>query len=109
MKGRAFAVVADLERLKAANLRGYRRRRIHCPPGLKLLRFSDFFFAPRTHSLVLEPVIRDLQEEHIAALAYGRFWKARYIHLRGCVAFWSAVSAQMSSTVVKIVLKGIGV
>ncbi len=62
------------------------------PPGHRLLRFAEFAFAHRDFRLVLEPVVRDLRQEYLAALAAGRRWKARWVRLRGTWAFWSAVA-----------------
>ena len=63
------------------------------PPGHRLLRFAEFAFPRRDYRLVLEPVVRDLRAEYLAALAAGRRWKARWVRLRGTWAFWSAVGA----------------
>ena len=58
---------------------------------------------------MLEPTIRDLQDEYNEALSENRRSKARYVRLRGYCGFWSAVSAQCSGSVVKILLKAVGV
>ena len=63
------------------------------PPGHRLLRFAEFAFSRRDYRLVLEPVVRDLRAEYLAALAVGRRWKARWVRLRGTWAFWSAAAA----------------
>ena len=61
------------------------------PPGHRLLRFAEFVFSRRDYRLVLQPVVRDLRAEYLAALAAGRRWKARWTRLRGSWAFWAAV------------------
>ncbi len=82
-----------------------RRRRIHRPPGFKLQAFADFFFSRKTYEIVLEPVLRDLQDEHIEALAEDQLWKARWVRIRGTWSFWAAALAQTPLSVVKWVLK----
>ncbi len=82
---------------------------VHGLPGFKLLGVAEFLFSPKTCTNVLEPIIRDLQDEHNEALAALRLWKARYVRMRGYCAFWCAVSAQTSSSLVKLLLKALGV
>ncbi len=86
-----------------------RRPKIHRPSGFKLLAIAEFSCKRKTYAKVFEPIIRDLQDEHNEALAANRLWKARYVRMRGYCAFWSAVWAQMSSSLVKFVLKAINV
>jgi len=74
---------------------------VHRSPGWGLLRFAEWFFSERTFRRVLLPTIRDLQNEHIEALAEDRVWKARWVRLRGSMAFWSAVMAQVPVSVAR--------
>ena len=46
-------------------------------PGWQLLRLSSWVFSPKIVTSILEPTIRDMQDEHMAALAEGRPNKAR--------------------------------
>ncbi len=76
-------------------------KRILRPPGFKLQAFADLFFSPKTYGNVLEPVLRDLQAEHMEALAEGRPRKARWVHIRGTWSFWAAVVAQLPVSLLK--------
>lgn len=75
--------------------------RVYRPPGFKLLALADFWFSRRTYTEILEPTLRDLQDEHIEALAVGRFGKARWVALRGYCSFWSAVIALAPVSLIK--------
>ena len=83
--------------------------RIESPPGFKILAFSEFFFSSNTHRKVLEPIIRDLQDEYIEALAERRTWKSRYVCLRGYASYWSAMWVHLSGSVVRKILTALGV
>src|SRR5579859_4053637 len=56
--------------------------RLHKPPASTLGRFSRWVFSPRTFTLVLEPVLSDLQHDLYKALAEKRPIKARWVQLR---------------------------
>ena len=84
------------------------KQRIRRPPGFKLLGIAEFFSPPETYANVFEPVIRDFQDEQLKALAKNRPWKASFVQVRGYASFWSAVSAQISSSLVKVLKKAIG-
>ncbi len=75
------------------------------PPGHRLLRFAEFACSRRDYRLVLEPVIRDLRHEYLAALAAGRRWKARWVRLRGTWAFWAAAVGLLPLPVVDWLLR----
>ncbi len=85
------------------------RPKLHRSPGFKLLALAEFLFSRKIYKKVLQPIIRDLQDEHLEALAAHRLWKARYVRLRGYCAFWSAVWAQFSGSLVRKLLKALGV
>lgn len=76
-------VFSDLVRLAI----GWLASRLYGPPGLSLLHFTQFFLTRKCHSVVLQPTIRDLQDEYYEMLAEGRKWTARWVHLRGCWIF----------------------
>ncbi len=75
------------------------------PPGHRMLRFAEFVFSRRDFSLVLEPVVRDLRQEYLAALAKRRLWKARWVRLRGTWAFWSAVAGLLPLSIFSFLFK----
>ncbi len=91
-------------------LRFWRQReaRIIRPIGYRLLSAADFLFSRKTNSKVLVPIIRDLQDEHTEALAEGRLWKAHYVQTRGYYAFWIAIGALWSGSLIRRFLMAIG-
>ncbi len=82
-------------------LKGRATEPIHRAPGFKLRAFAEFFFSPKTYEKVLEPVLRDLQDEHMEALAEGQIGKARWVRIRGTCSFWAAVAAQLPTSLIK--------
>ncbi len=87
------------------NAKQIHRPQLHRPPGFRLQRFAEFFFLRKTCGNVLEPVIRDLQDEHMEALAEGRTVKARWVRIRGTWSFWAAVVAQTPVSLIKWLFK----
>ncbi len=75
--------------------------RIHRPPGFKLQGTAASFFSRKTNLDVFEPVIRDLQDEHMKALAQGRLRKAQWVRVRDTWSFWAAVAAQLPTSLLK--------
>ncbi len=94
----------------AARSRRVARRaaRLLRPPGFRLLALASFWCSRSTYELVLEPIVRDLQEEVMEALAAGRVWKARWMRLRGTWAFWSAVAGLAPASTLKWLLQRLG-
>jgi len=91
-----------------------RRRRdyIHRPAGWKLYGMAEFVFSGKTVTHILGPIIRDLQDEHIEALAeYERtqskipLWKSRWVLTRGYWSFWAAVFTQTPISLIKWIFK----
>ena len=78
-----------------------RQRRIHYPPGSRLLGLADFIFSGKTFSVVFEPIVTDLRDEYIEAYGHERLWKARWVQIRGYWSFWSAVFAQVPLSLLK--------
>ncbi len=89
---RALQQVAELAEQQA---RPTEPLKIHRPPGFALLSVAEILFSRRIRAEVLEPTIRDLQQEHLEALAAGRLSQARWIVYRGYWSFWSTVVAQI--------------
>ncbi len=75
--------------------------RIYRPPGFKLQDFAEFWYSPKTNENILEPVLRDLQDEHMEALVEGRPRKAQWVRIRGTWAFWAATVAQLPTSLIK--------
>lgn len=78
--------VEDYALLERQNQRG-----ISSPPGTTLSLIADFFSSKKTRKLILTPIIADMQEEYFDALMADRIWKARWVRIRGCCAFWQAL------------------
>lgn len=64
--------------------------RVSSPPGTTLSSIADFFSSKKTRKLILTPIIADMQEEYFDALMADRIWKARWVRIRGCCAFWQS-------------------
>jgi hypothetical protein len=61
------------------------------PPGMLLDSIAEFLCSRRTYTEVFVQVIGDLREEHAAALAEGRIWKARWVRVRATLGFAEAM------------------
>jgi hypothetical protein len=85
--------------------RSYKPLQIIPSPGWRLRIMSESLFSCRTNELVLEPILKDLQEEHFEALHANRLRKARWVCFRGYYSFWSAVFSQLPISAVKMVYK----
>jgi hypothetical protein len=57
-------------------------------PGARLRSIAARFFDPSTMERLIDPVIADLQCEHADAMRRGHIWRARWIRVAGCIAFW---------------------
>lgn len=81
-------IMRFLYRLKAivAN-----RRTVSLPPGTNLLNIAKFVYSKKTLERLFNQIVFDMREEHLEALAAGDIWHARWIHLRGNVAFLTTV------------------
>lgn len=66
-----------------------------------LLKIGGFVFSPEVVSMVIQPTCQDLLEEYDQARAEGRPWKARWVRGRGYWSFWSAVAAQLTTSLMK--------
>jgi hypothetical protein len=53
------------------------------PPGDMLAQVAKFLLTPNAYKKYVEPVIADMQQEYIDAIAARHTWHARYIVLRG--------------------------
>jgi hypothetical protein len=64
--------------------------RITRAPGTYVLNISEFLFSPKTLTMMVNPIIADMQGEYFEALAAGRRYKAICVCVRG---YWSLVKA----------------
>jgi hypothetical protein len=80
------------------------QQRIHRSPGFGLRRFARWFFAPKTVSAILEPVLSDMQVEFIEALAAKRPAKARWVQIRGYWTFWQHVALQIPVSITHLLV-----
>jgi hypothetical protein len=60
-------------------------------PGARLRSIATRVFDPSTMEQLIDPVIADLQCEHADAMRRGHMWRARWIRVAGCIAFWKVV------------------
>jgi hypothetical protein len=82
---------ALLSLLSAKKKAGRDKRHVVIPPGSKLLTIAEFFYSKKTYTLRFKPIVADMQQEYFEALYEKRVWKARWIHIRGCWGFISAM------------------
>lgn len=73
-------------------------------PGFGLHRLAEFLCSARTFKHIVEPVIADMQHEHIEALRAGRWVKARWIQWRGYGSFWVTVFLQLPISLGRLML-----
>jgi hypothetical protein len=57
-------------------------------PGERLRALGARLFDRSTTERLIDPVIADLQCEHAEAMRHGRTWRARWIRIASCIAFW---------------------
>jgi hypothetical protein len=57
-------------------------------PGTRLRALAARLFDRSTIDRLIDPAIADLQFEHAEAMRDGRAWRARWIAVAGCAAFW---------------------
>ena len=81
---------------------------IKAPPGYKLLAFAQFLYSKKSYTIIFEPIVSDLQDEHIEALAAEQICKARWVLLRGYWSFWAAVVAKAPLSLVKWIWSAMG-
>ena len=79
-------------------------KKLHRPPSYRLQDLAQFF-TPRSYTKIFEPILRDLQDEQLEALATGSLWKARWVVLRGRFSFWAAVAVYLNGSVVRWLVK----
>ncbi len=79
--------------------------RIHMPSSSTLHTISETLFSKRTYLHVFQPILQDLEAEHLEALAEDRPWKARWVVIRGHWSFWSAFVAQLPFSLIKRIVE----
>lgn len=70
-------------------------------PGFQLQRRLRWVYSEKTVKRVFLPPIRDMQREHIEALACGEIWHSRWVLVRGYWSVWSAVVMQTPLSAMK--------
>jgi lipopolysaccharide export LptBFGC system permease protein LptF len=58
---------------------------------------------------VIEPVIADLQCEHADAVRRGQMWRAAWIRVGGCAAFWKTVGLHASPSINGALSRALGI
>jgi hypothetical protein len=64
---------------------------IETPPYMRLDRLARFVFPKRTYERALQPCLQMTLEEYFEALQDGDERKARWVRIRGVIAFWMTV------------------
>ncbi len=80
------------------------RIRIQRLPGMSLRLVAELTFSNASYERVFQPLIADMQEEYLEALAKERPWKAWFTRLLGYVSFGHAVATMVP---VEILRKGL--
>jgi hypothetical protein len=75
------------------------------PPGTRARPILQLVYSERTYSGVFRPVIADTQNEWLEAKASRRYWRARWIALRGYVLLVENVFLQLPLSAVKIAVR----
>jgi hypothetical protein len=96
---------ATLQIVALNRVRSRQTRAVHAPPGHILLAFAEFFFAKQTVAEILGPAIYDMRGEHAEALAERRWWKAKWVRIRGTWSFLKATGLLNLLGLVKTVVK----
>jgi hypothetical protein len=67
------------------------------PPGTRLRALARHVFDPSTMERLIDPVIADLQCEHVDAARHGRLWRARWIRIASVIAFCKVAAMALVS------------
>jgi len=107
--GSAAGVLPGIGRLgrrgRRARIGSSHTARIYRPPGERLGAFARFCFSRKTYAIVVEPALRDLQDEYLEALAEGQPLKARWVRCRDTLAFWSALVNQVPISLLRLLYR----
>jgi len=86
--GWRFGAVARVQALRKARL-------VALPPASRVRGLLRFVFSQRTCDLVFDPVVADVQQEWIEAVAAGRKWHAAWVRVRGYLTLLQHAMAQL--------------
>lgn len=101
----AIGFVAHVRRQMMVKM--YNRRTVALPPGTNLLNIAKFVYSKKTIERLFNQIVVDMREEHLEALARGEIRHARWIHLRGTVAFLTTVVIHSGASVAVKVFKAV--
>jgi hypothetical protein len=73
-----------------------KRERIFRPPGLPLWRVAKFLCTNKTYDSIFSPLLADFHHEYFEALKAGRKWKARWLLVLYCGAFFKSAGLNVS-------------
>lgn len=105
--GLVFLIVAGAVRVKwgARLSSGVETRRYAVrAPGYRFHRLAEFLYCRRTMERVFDPMLADMLDEYLEALANGRLWKARWIRFRYYLDLGRVVGLKSIVDVVKEVV-----
>jgi hypothetical protein len=69
-------------------------------PGDRLRALAARVCGPAAMTRVIDPVIADLQSEHIDAIRRGQTWRSRWVRLAGYVVFWKVIGLHATARAV---------
>ncbi len=76
-------------------------------PGDWLRSFAGRLFGPLTMERLIDPVIADMQLEHLEAARYASMWRRFWVRLITYASFWTAVGAHLGGRLIAVIYEGV--
>jgi hypothetical protein len=70
--------------------------KILAPPGCRLWNLAEFFCTKRTYGSIFIPLLAEFQHEYFDALKNDREWKARWLRVLYCGAFFKSAGLNVA-------------
>jgi len=81
------------------------RRTVRRPVGSSLRGLAEFLVSKKSFEQIYEPLVSDMRLEYCEALAANRWWKARWVWVRGNWSFLTAAFAHFCASGVRHVVR----
>ena len=95
------SIVGELDPPKAVEI--IKKVKILRPPGFYLFKIIAFIYPKKLYERIFEPIFVDMNDEYNEALSIDDEWKAKWVHFRGLISVFIAVSYQLPFSLVKMV------
>jgi len=66
------------------------------PPGLDIWKLAEFLCTKKTYDSIFVPLLADFHHEYFDALSVGREWKARWLRVLYCGAFFKSAGLNVA-------------